>query len=53
MTAFPFDGDKIALSPEQARKMAQDAMDEYDAGIRAGGEPTYPQWAANILKEPT
>ena len=29
---------------------AQAALDEYHAQIRAGGEPHYPQWAANYLR---
>lgn len=32
------------------KQQAIDAMDEYDAQIRDGGEPTYPQCAADFLK---
>lgn len=31
---------------------AREAMDEYHAEIQAGGEPDYPQWAADILDAP-
>lgn len=33
------------------KQQAIDAMAEYDAEIRAGGEPIYPQWAADFIKE--
>lgn len=33
------------------KQQAIDAMAEYDAQIRAGGEPVYPQWAADFIKE--
>lgn len=34
---------------DRLRAMARLATDEYDAETMAGGEPTYPQWAADIL----
>lgn len=51
MTIKNLDGDKVAVSPEELKRLAKEAMAEYDAQIRAGGEPVYPQWAADILKE--
>lgn len=30
-------------------KIAQDAIQKYNAGYAAGGEPYYPQWADDIL----
>lgn len=34
----------------QAKEQAEDALAEYDAAHRAGGEMEYPQWAADVLK---
>lgn len=51
MTIENLDGDKVAVSAEELKRMARDAIAEYDVQIRAGGEPVYPQWAADILKE--
>jgi hypothetical protein len=30
---------------------AKQAIEEYDADIRAGGEPFYPKWAFDLLKQ--
>lgn len=63
MTIEHLDGDRVAISPEamtdyvKARNMkpmtkaaAKAMMAEYDADIRAGGEPHYPKEAADFLK---
>lgn len=34
---------------ERLRHMAREALHEYQAVITAGGEPSYPQWAEDIL----
>jgi hypothetical protein len=34
----------------QTKEQAQHALDEYHTQIKAGGEPHYPQWAADLLK---
>lgn len=31
------------------RQMAKEALQEYQAAINAGGEPTYPQWADDLM----
>jgi len=31
------------------RQMAKEALQEYQAAITAGGEPSYPQWADDLL----
>lgn len=35
---------------DQMRRAALEALEEYNQGILSGGEPDYPQWAANILE---
>ena len=32
------------------RRMAQEALQEYHAAINAGGEPSFPQWADDLLE---
>ena len=34
---------------ERLRRMANEALHEYQAATSAGGEPFYPQWAEDIL----
>lgn len=34
---------------ERLRAMARQAVMEYQAALAAGGEPSYPQWADDIL----
>lgn len=34
---------------ERLRRMAKEALQEYQAAITAGGEPSYPQWAEDIM----
>lgn len=34
---------------ERLRGMAKEALQEYQAAIAAGGEPSYPQWAEDIM----
>ncbi|MEN3275977.1 MAG: hypothetical protein V7631_1767 [Massilia sp.] len=34
---------------ERLRRMANEALHEYQAATGAGGEPSYPQWAEDIL----
>lgn len=34
---------------ERLRRMAKEALHEYQAAISAGGEPSYPQWAEDIM----
>lgn len=34
---------------ERLRAMAQDAILEYQSTLVAGGEPSYPQWAEDML----
>jgi hypothetical protein len=34
---------------ERLRVMAREAVDEYQAALLAGEEPSYPQWADDIL----
>jgi hypothetical protein len=34
---------------DRLRAMAREAVIEYEAETRAGGEPAYPQWADDIL----
>lgn len=63
MTIEHLDGDRVAISPEamtdymkahnmkpMTKEIAETMMAEYDAGIRAGGEPHYPQEAADFLR---
>lgn len=35
---------------ERLRAMAQETVAEYQSALRAGGEPTYPQWAHDLLQ---
>jgi hypothetical protein len=35
---------------QPTKEEAEDALAEYDASYRAGGEMEYPQWAADLLK---
>jgi hypothetical protein len=35
---------------DRLHAMAHDAVVEYEAEMRAGGEPVYPHWADDILK---
>lgn len=35
---------------QATKEQAQHALAEYHAEISAGGEPHYPQWAADVLK---
>jgi hypothetical protein len=34
---------------ERLRRMAKEALQEYQAAILAGGEPQYPQWAEDVM----
>ncbi|MFC5461627.1 hypothetical protein [Massilia niabensis] len=34
---------------ERLRTMARDAIEEYQSALVAGGEPTFPQWAEDLL----
>ena len=34
---------------ERLRRMAKEALHEYQAAITSGGEPSYPQWAEDIM----
>lgn len=34
---------------ERLRRMANEALEEYQTTISAGGEPSYPQWADDLL----
>ena len=34
---------------ERLRRMAKEALHEYQVVISAGGEPSYPQWADDLL----
>ena len=34
---------------ERLRRMAKEALHDYQAAIAAGGEPAYPQWAEDIM----
>ena len=34
---------------ERLRKMGLDAIEEYESALVAGSEPTFPQWAEDLL----
>jgi hypothetical protein len=34
---------------ERLRTMAREALDQYQSALHSGEEPTYPQWADDIL----
>jgi hypothetical protein len=34
---------------ERLRAMAHEAIQEYQSALKAGGEPTFPQWAEDML----
>ena len=34
---------------ERLRAMAREAIDQYHSALRSGEEPSYPQWADDIL----
>lgn len=38
------------IPSEEAIAAARDALDAFNRETAAGGEPSYPQWAADVLK---
>jgi len=34
---------------KRLRAMAREALEQYQLALRCGGEPSYPQWADDIL----